>query len=691
MAAVRLHVQRATIVWIGLILANSLLSAQTSREQPSIILISVDTLRADHLSSYSPKRRPTPNMDRLAEGGTLFSAVSSQVPLTLPSHVSMLTSTYPFENGVQDNGERLSPGAVTLATILKERGYRTGAFVGGFVLDRHFGLDQGFDTYDSSFGAQATKASDPGDIKRSGAEVTRVAMQWLKQNSKQPFFLFLHLYDLHTPYNLSADDKAKYGEGYDGELGYVDDVIGGFWKFLEAEKLVDRSLVVLTSDHGESLGDHGETTHGFFIYQSTLHVPLIIHWPANKRLLPDRSESPSALVDIVPTILSAIKVPLPASLKGRNLLQSDEGDIYSESLYPQRHFAANALTGLRRGRYKYIEAPKPELFDLEQDPQELRNLSTSKEPIAAAFRERLNQFRRARKSNVAERAPLNPDAVEKLRALGYLTGDKPARVASPLPDPKDKIADYEQYGRALGLARSGQLAEANSLLAELIKKNRDIPDVRLNLGLNLQQMGRDFEALESFRGVLAADPANAMAHFDAGLSYYNLQQLDDAQKELEAALAISPDYTKAEALLAHILVQRQRYDLARTRFTNILQRSPDDFDAHYNLGVLAALAGNWDEGVQHLRAAMAVDPNSAEAHNTLGSIRLRQHDFAEARTELQEAVRLKSDFAWAHYNLGLALRALGEVEPARSEFEKALASNPEFSAAREALDQLPPR
>ena len=204
------------------------------RQLTSIILISVDTLRADRLSCYSPNAR-TPHIDRLSLGGTLFSQVSSQVPLTLPSHTSMLTSTYPFVNGVEDNGDRLAPGSVTLASILRSRGYRTAAFVGGFVLNRRFGLDQGFDTYDSTSEMRNVKASDPGDIKRRGEEVAKAATRWLNANSSQPFFLFLHIYDLHTPYNLSAEEKAKYGEGYDGELRYIDEVVAQFWEFLVAE------------------------------------------------------------------------------------------------------------------------------------------------------------------------------------------------------------------------------------------------------------------------------------------------------------------------------------------------------------------------------------------------------------------------------------------------------------------------
>jgi protein O-GlcNAc transferase len=236
----------------------------------------------------------------------------------------------------------------------------------------------------------------------------------------------------------------------------------------------------------------------------------------------------------------------------------------------------------------------------------------------------------------------------------------------------------------------GQITEANQLLAQLIKRNPDLVDVKLNFGLNLQRLGKDAEAVDVFRELLKADSTNAIAHFDAGLSYYNLTRIEDAKQELEAALAIAPDYTKAESLLANILVRQQLLDQARTRFSHILQITPADFDAHYNLGVLAAMTNQWDEGIQHLHRALAVDPYSAEAHNTLGSIFLRKQDFLGARTELQEAVCLKPDFVFAHYNLGLADRALGNSESARQDFEKAHAIDPKFAAAQSALDRLPP-
>ena len=260
-------------------LTAAMLACVAANAQPStpVILISVDTLRADHLGCYQAVRKITPHIDSIARNGTLFSQVSALVPLTLPSHVALFTSTYPFANGVEDNGVPFVSGT-TLATVLKNAGYRTAAFVGGFVLDRRFGLSRDFDVYDSPFDLHNKTVADVGDLKRPGAQVAAAAIHWLDQNANLPFFLFLHLYDLHTPYDLLPGTRLRRGEaGYDAELTYVDRVLGDFLAFLERRDLLNKSLIVFTSDHGEGLNEHGESTHGFFVYESTLRVPLIFH------------------------------------------------------------------------------------------------------------------------------------------------------------------------------------------------------------------------------------------------------------------------------------------------------------------------------------------------------------------------------------------------------------------------------
>src|SRR5215472_15403914 len=398
--------------------------------RPSVILISVDTLRADHLSCYGYRGLRTQHVDALAEDGTLFAQVSTQVPLTLPAHVSLLTSTYPFANGIEDNGQQLGSKAVTLATVLKERGYRTAAFVGGYVLDRRFGLGQGFDVYDSPFNVNRQAGKDPGDIKRPAEDVVGSALAWLDKNANQPFFLFLHLYDLHTPYERIPELRARFhGSDYDIELGYVDEQLGRFWEFLSRRDLLKSALVVFLSDHGESLGEHGESTHGYFIYQSTLRVPLIIHWPATQSPHPKRIEEPVSLLDPAPTVLQFAGVRRPAQFQGRSLLGLIEGgkpasseEIYSESLYAHRHFGTSSLRCLRVAQFKYIEAPRPELYDLSADPRESRNLYSTRKSLALSLHERLLSLRTrfATAGSAAGPQALSPEVVERLVSLGYV-------------------------------------------------------------------------------------------------------------------------------------------------------------------------------------------------------------------------------------------------------------------------------
>jgi len=675
---------------------GALAQHRSESDRPNIILISVDTLRADRLSCYSTAAPKTPNICRLADGGTLFTQASSAVPLTLPSHTATLTSTYPFENGVRDNGDRLAPDSVTLATTLQGHGYRTAAFVSGFVLDKRFGLDQGFETYDGPPDLGNSGATDAGDIKRKGEETAKAAESWLTANSTHPFFLFLHLYDLHTPYNLSPAEEKQYGAGYNGELAYVDGVIGRFLDYLGSRNLLSNSILVLTADHGEGLGDHGENTHGFFIYQSTLHVPLIIHWPSHRPAaaasLINRVDPPASLLDVSPTILSAANLPVPASMEGHSLLTASTSseDIYSESIYPQKHFDSSALASLRSGRYKYIEAPQPEFYDLAEDPDETKNLYTTRESLASAYRERLRRFEQGRQPSAKQAAAaLSPEVIERLHALGYMTGSTSTAAPNPSQaDPKDRIAAYEDYGRALQLASSGKLNEADVILKAVLAKDHDLYDVELALGLDEQRLGQNAEALQAFQAVLAAEPANAIAHLDAGLSDYNLRNFEQAEKEANAALAISPGYTKAEVLLAKSFAQRGDLEKSAAEFNQILAVHPDNYDARDGLGTLAAMRGDWDESIKQLDAALAVEPDAADTHNTLGGVYLRKGDTESAKAQFEQAIRLKPDFASAHYNLGLTLLKLGDPLAARNELQKALAADPNYLPAREALSRL---
>ena len=625
-----------------------------------VILISVDTLRADHLG------RNTPHIDALAKNGTIFSQATTPYPLTLPAHTALLTSTYPFANGVLDNGIPLNPSAITLATVFKKAGYRTSAFVGSFVLDRRFGLSRDFDVYDGPLDIHNNLSTGQAERKRPGEQVTAAAQHWLETNANAPFFLFVHLYDLHAPYNLPRDPSLRHGEtGYRAELAYVDQVLGDFFSFLQRRGLQQKALIVFTSDHGEGLGDHGESSHGYFIYQSTLHVPLIIQWPAGaKRISQDRIDEAVNLVDVAPTILEAVGLPRPSAMRGRSLLAGAGGnaEVYSESVYARNHFGCTSLRSVRIGNDKYIDAPKPELYDIATDPKEQRNLYDQQRAKASAMRERLIALRGTAPPPAAK--PVTPDTAAVLRSLGYLSGSGNGNRLESKVDPKDRIADFERYVAALA-------GNSTAALAKLRDQLPDVVDIRMSLGLNERRAGDDAAAAREFKRAIELDPRNAQAHFEMGLCDVRLKQRDDAIREFKTTLAFEPWYTRADEALANLYLQDKDLPQGREHLNHLLSIDPDNYSAHFNLGILAAMQQDWSEAQRQLAAAVHADPGSPEAHSTLGGVYFERGELDEARDHFKAAIHLKNNFAEAHYRLGLVYQKQGNAAQAAQEFRAA--------------------
>jgi len=623
---------------------------------PPVILISVDTLRADHLSCYGYSRLRTPHIDSLARGGTVFTEISSQAPITLPSHVSLFASMYPFADGIRENAEVLPSGTVTLATVFAAHGYSTAAFIGGYFLERRFGLAQGFQTYDSPFDTRPIKGAL--DLKRPASQVLANAEKWLEQNSTRPFFLFVHLFDLHEPYDAPAAYRARAPQSeYDQELAYVDDSLGGFLDFLAQRGLDQRALLVLFSDHGESLGEHGENTHGYFIYRSTLHVPLIFHWPratedGNPKIehgnsaeasrfglrgsalsdYRERVDAPASLIDVAPTVLSLLGIQAPPTFCGHSLLDLAKGgsspprEVYSESSYAHDKFGWARLRSLREGDYQYIDAPHPELYDLKRDPGERQNLLPGQTALAASYRERLAALVATYRSVpvAAQTATaVASGAAEALRSLGYLDITPPeSALDNSGVDPKDRIFEYKRYLLAGHLAR----------------------------------IGKADEAAAEFQAIIADDPRNLPARVELARADVALRRYLDGAHQLQAALALNPHNVEAEELLGDIWLAMGALDRAAAEFRQLLTYAPQDYEAHMGLGLLAARLGQASEAAQDFRAALVANPLSAEAHYQLGLI-LELHD------QKPEAVR---------------------------EFHAALQINPQYTAARAELAKLNP-
>src|SRR6476659_8090698 len=360
-----------------------------ARDRLNLVIVTLDTTRADRIGAYGSHEVETPTIDRLASEGVLFEQAVSAAPLTLPAHSSLFTGRFPPEHGVRDNGGFfLGPEQLTLAEVLKARGYRTGGFVGAYVLDSKWGLNQGFDTYVDDFDLSKTRGVSLGAIQRPGNEVVDKALPWIQQSAATPFFAWIHLYDAHSPYRPPEPFASRYrGHPYNGEIAFADSQVGRIVAQLQSSGLFDRTVVVVMGDHGESLGDHGESAHGFFIYESVTHVPLVIRAPfsltANRRVA-----DPVRSVDVMPTVLDLLGVPQPGAISGVSLVSLMTGakrelglDTYSEAMYPLHHYGWSDLRALRSGRYKVIDSPRPELYDLDRDPQEATNIFAERQAL----------------------------------------------------------------------------------------------------------------------------------------------------------------------------------------------------------------------------------------------------------------------------------------------------------------------
>jgi len=515
-------------------------------EPASVILISIDTLRADHLSSYGYRRVRTPNIDSFAREGTLFGNIEAQVPLTLPSHTSLFTSTYPFQTRIEENAERVPPGVVTLASVLRSQGYKTAAFIGSVFLESEMGLDQGFDLYDSPFHFEAFSPISGSMFfggagrnqytvrdRRDGALVLGAARRWLAANRGAPVFVFAHLFDLHKPYTRA---------GYDGELAYTDRILGAFKQTLIQSGWWQRSLAIVVSDHGESLGEHGEDSHGYFIYESTLRVPLIIHWPDGAPHRPALDDRPGGLMDVAPTVLGFLHIAAPPSFEGHSLLDAGgPRGVYSESLYAHDGFGWAPLRSLRDGVYKYIDAPGPELYNLATDPREQVNLYGKNPARARALSGELRKLLASHApKQPASPANISPETRALLASLGYLSGRPHSAAGGAMPDPKQRLPEYRLYERAQALLYERRLEEAIATFRQILARDPNNTLARRDLGGTYVEQKLYGKARECFEQVVADAPDDYMAQFELGIAEKKLGLTHDALGHLQAACKLAP-------------------------------------------------------------------------------------------------------------------------------------------------------
>jgi arylsulfatase A-like enzyme len=537
----------------------SLLGCGFAFAQTPVILISLDTLRADHLSAYGYKKIQTPNIDSFADHGTLFTDAQCQIPLTLPSHNSLFTSTYPFENRIEENGERVPGGTPTLTTVLKAHGFKTAAFIGSVFLEKQMGLDEGFDFYDSPFSFEAfsrisgslfyggsSRSAFAARDRRDGALVLRGANQWLAANRGQAAFLFVHFFDLHEPHEVPGV------AGYDAKLEYLDRLMGAFKQSLIRGGWWDRSLVVLFSDHGESLGEHGEQTHGYFVYQSTAWVPLIFHWPANAAPLPARDTNPAGLIDVSPTILDFLHIPAPAAFEGRSLLKEDpQRAVFTESVYSHDAFGWAPLRSLRMAALKYISAPKPELYDLSKDPKEANNLFPKRANEALPLRHKLESLMaRFAPKQTTPSSGVSPETKAALGSLGYLSSGP--RGADSGADPKDRLPQFQLYEKAENYLLSGQTDTAIATLKQILSQDPKNTLAMRDLGVAYVSKGEYAQARTALERVVAIAPGDYVGQFELGLTDQHLNMFKEAQSHLQSACKISPGAQQCQNALKEV-------------------------------------------------------------------------------------------------------------------------------------------
>ena len=649
------------------------------RAGQNLLVITIDTLRADRLGAYGYSKANTPHLDELASEGVVFEEAIAQVPVTLPSHASLFTGLVPPTHGVRDNTYfRLDPGARTLAKILKARGYETAAFVSAFVLDSSFGLDQGFDVYDDEV---AGDAETVGTIaERRGELVTRSFASWAeKRSSDRPFFAWLHYFDPHLPYA----PPAPYPAGYDGEIAYVDAQVGRVLEALDASELGKDTLVVVTSDHGESLGEHGEKSHGFFVYDATLRVPLILKSAAS---LPagERIATPVRTIDIFPTVLEALQVPVPVEAQGRSLLAVVRGETtetpsaYAECYVSELNFRWAPLVALREGGYKYIEAPRPELYDLKADPGETKNLFAADPERARQMRSRLADLVEALPPSLSSRSQPDAETIARLRSLGYAaSGGESAPEGAALPDPKDRLHLWTRLEEVIVHRGAGDLPKAITTALEVLEED---PTNLLALELLASaraEAGEREEAIEIYRRILDIDASRPLSHVLFGNLLWQSGDLTGAEKSFLAALERDPDFARAHRRLGELYFTRGETEKALASFGRAADLAEEDVLTRLGIARSLKSSGDMASAMKELETLKSRNPENPEVLAEYAGTLAQQGEVDRALSLLAAG----PDHHDIHYTASVVLRSRDRMPEALAELERALALEPGSAVA----------
>ena len=614
-----------------LVFAVALASAAVfpaDRPDIPVVVITIDTLRADRLGCYGYARAETPNLDALAREGVLFRTAFTTVPLTVPAHTSIFTGLYPAGHGVRDNDGALSERPETLAALLRRSGYATAAFVGSAVLERRAGLARGFDHYGDRFGA-TNSGAHAETLERPATEVVQEALDWLSRHPESRQFLWLHLFDPHDPYAPPQPFLDRHaGRPYDGEIAAVDAALGKLFDYLRKTGQYDRALIVVAGDHGEGLGEHGEPNHGLFLYEATIRVPLLLKLPGAQRR-GDVVESPVSLIDVLPTILDRLGLPGMPGIEGQALLSAQPNaasrGIYSESLYLQFHFGWSEQRSLRTARYKYIESTRPELYDLERDPGETRDLAAGNHTLAESLQKRLRDSPGYRFATPAPAARAQDrERLERLASLGYVSGGRaPRKAQSMAPDPKDRRPALAAVLDGITLFKSQRYQEAEVRFASALRTDPGIVVAHDFLGSCFYQRGRYDEAVRAFREEVRLDPRSVPGRFNLARSLMGLRRLAEAIAILDRLVRENPQDAGVWKTLARACLDGNQPAKAASALERAHAIQPEDAETSYLLGRLASVQGRAEEAGAYLAKALELEPQRVEALLALGAMALQ--------------------------------------------------------------------
>lgn len=656
----------------------------SSQPDTPVLLISIDTLRADHLPLYGYRDGATPHLDALGREGIVFEDVYSHYPLTLPAHASLLTGLLPPHHGVRDNmGFTLAAGHKTLATIFKAAGRPTGGAISAYVLRGQTGLAQGFDFYEDELEI-AGHSESLAAIQRDGGAAVAALAAWIESQSGRPWFAFLHLYEPHTPY-APPPEYARFAQSYDGEIAYADALVGRLLERLKARGLYERALIALTADHGEGLKDHGEEEHGIFLYREALHVPLIVRLPGGVRG-GTRVAGSVAQVDIPATLLdlAGLRAEGLDGVSLRPALErgaSQPRPVYSETLFARYHFGWSELYSVTDARHHYIRAPRRELYDLGSDPGERSNLAGSRAATVAELDGWLT--RTVDTGAIAAPEEVSSDTREKLQALGYLGMSHVAPLEGELPDPKDKVGAYEDLKRAMALRREEHDAEAVAAFRKVLADNPRMLDAWELLGSTLVRMGRERDGIAALSEALKLDPDRANTHIALVKAYTLLGRTDLARAHAELATKQNPGY--GYEILAQLMLDLRDLERAAEYARRSLAADPQRVMSHFVLGVVAQRDGRYEEALAAYREAVEQKRRRKTAvvrnlHANIADCLARLGREAEAEREFQAEIEAIPTTREGRVGLATLYRSQGRDGEARLVLGGLIAAEPRPSA-----------